>query len=68
MELLIRSLAGRQLRLRAGGTEPPTAAQVPARRGGMEAVGSPRDWIRSIERLRNADSVATLVRPPELSR
>lgn len=34
----------------------------------MEGVNSPRDWIKSIERLRNADSVASLVRPPELSR
>jgi len=35
---------------------------------GTAGVGSPREWIRGIERLRNSDTVASLLRPPELSR
>jgi hypothetical protein len=33
-----------------------------------ETFQSPRDWIRSMERLRNSDTVGSLVRPLDLSR
>jgi len=33
-----------------------------------EIQESPREWIRNIERLRNPDTVASLLRPPELTR
>ena len=33
-----------------------------------QAFQSPRDFIKGIEKLRNADSVAALLRPPDLTR
>ena len=49
-------------------TQPTNSSPTRGATGTTAGAGSLREWIQGIERMRNSDTVASLLRPPELSR